>query len=88
MSCSRAWTGVLVSAVRVVSTTELVGVHAKGKGKEGLDLSLSAVRDVAGGGGEEEGTVGNGEDGGRPFISLKNRKRNFLFVGLLSVWSD
>jgi len=32
MSCSRAWAGVLVSAVGVVSTTELVGVHAKGEG--------------------------------------------------------
>jgi hypothetical protein len=33
MSCSRAWAGVLASAVWVVSTTELVGVHAKGGGK-------------------------------------------------------
>ena len=34
MSCSRARAGVLVSAVWVVSTTELVGVHAKGEGGE------------------------------------------------------
>lgn len=34
MSCSRAWAGVLASAVWVVSTTELVGVHAKGRGRE------------------------------------------------------
>ena len=33
MACSRAWAGVLASAVRVVSTTELVGVHAKEGGK-------------------------------------------------------
>ena len=33
MFCKRACAGVLVSAVWVVSTPELVGVHAKGGGK-------------------------------------------------------
>jgi hypothetical protein len=44
MSCSWAWAGVFVSAVRVVSTTELVRVHAKGGGEWEFLLSQVAVR--------------------------------------------
>ena len=66
MSCSRARTGVLVSAVWVVSTTELVGVHAKG-GNGFWALWAEAVRHVEDGGGGEERTLGNGEGRGRAF---------------------
>lgn len=44
MFCKRACAGVLVSAVRVMSTPELVGVHAKGGGKRIRDLSGDADR--------------------------------------------
>lgn len=44
MFCERACAGVLVSAVRVMSTPELVGVHAKEGGKRIRVLSWDAVR--------------------------------------------
>lgn len=46
MSRSRARAGVLVSAVWVVSTTELVGVHAKGRGNRFLWLCRRAWSDT------------------------------------------
>ncbi|KAF9783790.1 hypothetical protein BJ322DRAFT_880274 [Thelephora terrestris] len=82
MSCSRAWAGVLASAVWVVSTTELVGVHAKEGGERVFVLSQGAVRDVDDGGGSGERMLGIGEGGSRSFISSTNFPRNLF--GLLS----
>jgi hypothetical protein len=61
MSCSRAWAGVFVSAVRVVSTTELVRVHAKGGGKTGIGVVAS--RSQIGGRRRKRRRAGAGEWG-------------------------
>lgn len=68
----------LVSAVRVVSAPELVGVHARGGGKRFRALSQDAVRYANDGGGSEKRTLKNVAEGGRSFIPLESGLRNLF----------
>ena len=74
----------LASAVRIVSTPELVGVHAKGGRKRFRDLL--AVRHADDGGGSGKRSLGNTEERGRAFIPLEKNGLTNLF-GFIAVSS-